>query len=249
MFKIKTLFSWHRYMGLTVALFVIVVASTGILLNHTEDFELDESYIQNDWLLKLYNIKSPDEISAYNVMDSWVSQVHDQVYLNERRIEQLQTPLVGVVKVADYIVIATTESLIIMTMDGERVENVGSAHGLPTPIDQLGVSQDEQLVVFTTQGRYRADIDELDWTDYSSASIKWSTKKSLPNELYSDIVQLYRGQDINVERVLLDIHSGRILPKLGIYIMDGAAILMMLLAISGVWVWYLKRTRKIKNKV
>ena len=247
--QIKTLFSWHRYMGLVAALFVLILASTGIMLNHTEDLELDSTYIQNSWLLNLYNIKPPENITAFKVNNFWVSQLQDQLYLNTSKLEIQTGQLVGTVISDEYIVIATVSNLILLTLQGELVETLSSAHGLPTPIEQIGLSRDNKLVVYTTQGIYRADVDELSWSDYSSSKIKWSTQKTLPAELLSTILDLYHSRDLNYERILLDLHSGRLLPKLGIYIMDTAAVLMMLLAITGVWVWFSIRRRKKRNTI
>lgn len=245
--KIKTLFSWHRYMGLTVALFVLILAGTGIMLNHTEDFQLDSKFIQNNWLLNLYNIKAPENITAFKINNLWVSQLQDQLYLNTSKLETQAGQLVGAVITNEYIVIATASNLFLLTLQGELVESISSAHGLPTPIEQIGLSRDNKLVVYTTQGIYRADVDELSWTDYSSSHIRWATKTTLPATLLSTILELYRNRDLSYERILLDLHSGRLLPKLGIYIMDTAAVLMMLLAITGVWVWYSIKRRKRRN--
>ncbi len=246
--KIKTLYSWHRYMGLVVAAFVLILSASGILLNHTEEFELDSTYVESDWLLNVYNILPPQDITAFKINNTWISQFLNQIYINTTKLESQtefrDAKLVGAVMTSEYIVIATAVNLTILTIQGDLVETIGSAHGLPTPIEQIGLSRDKKLVVSTTQALYRADIDELSWTDYSSSKIQWSIKITLPTELYTSIATLYRGQDLNYERILLDLHSGRILPKLGIYIMDGAAILMMLLAITGVWVWYSRRRKR-----
>lgn len=249
--KIKTLFSWHRYMGLAVAVFVLILSATGLLLNHTEEFELDSNYVQSDWLLNLYNIKPPQDIRAFKVKNIWVSQFLNTIYLGTAKVEfdheSANVKLIGAVITGEYLVIATTANLILFTSQGELVETVSSAHGLPTPLEQIGLSRDDKLVVLTTQGIYRADIDELSWTDFSSSKIDWSTQAILPDALFTRIAAIYRGQDLNYERIVLDLHSGRILPRLGIYIMDSAAILMMLLAISGIWVWYLKRRKRSNN--
>jgi uncharacterized iron-regulated membrane protein len=45
-----------------------------------------------------------------------------------------------------------------------------------------------------------------------------------------------------VERVILDLHSGRFFGKLGPWLFDIAALLLILLSLSGAWIW-LKRRR------
>jgi len=48
----------------------------------------------------------------------------------------------------------------------------------------------------------------------------------------------YRGKGLPGERVILDIHSGRILGYVGVLLVDFMAILFLLLAMSGIWMWY-----------
>jgi uncharacterized iron-regulated membrane protein len=47
----------------------------------------------------------------------------------------------------------------------------------------------------------------------------------------------YRGIGLSAERVMLDLHSGRILGRAGVYLVDAAAIVFLLLAVSGTWLW------------
>ncbi len=245
--KIKSLFIWHRYMGLTAALFILILALTGIALNHTDDFHLDSKFVQSNWLLGLYNIKQPKNITTFKIGNFYVSQLQNRLYLNNNEISQQDEPLIGAVISNEYIVVATASNLIVLTTQGEQVENITSAHGLPTPIEQIGLSRDHDLVVATTQGIYRADIDELSWKDYSSSSIQWAIATSPPTNLHRAILKYHRNRDLSYERVLLDLHSGRLLPKLGVYLMDAAAIVMILLALTGVLSWYLIRRKRRHN--
>ena len=51
-----------------------------------------------------------------------------------------------------------------------------------------------------------------------------------------------------MERVILDLHSGRLFNQAwGIYLMDASAIIMIWPGLSGTWIWW-SRNRKIKNK-
>ncbi len=43
---------------------------------------------------------------------------------------------------------------------------------------------------------------------------------------------------LSLDRILLDLHTGRILGDWGIYLMDAAAIILLLLTFSGIYNWY-----------
>ena len=65
----------------------------------------------------------------------------------------------------------------------------------------------------------------------------WSEQVPLPGELRDILLKKYRGQGLTLERVLLDLHSGRLFGTFGVYIVDAAALLFLILAFTGVWMW------------
>jgi uncharacterized iron-regulated membrane protein len=63
----------------------------------------------------------------------------------------------------------------------------------------------------------------------------------LPPELHARIVETWRGAGLPVSRVLADLHSGRLFGKAGVFVMDIVALSVVLLAVTGVWSWWLRR--------
>ncbi len=57
----------------------------------------------------------------------------------------------------------------------------------------------------------------------------------MPCGLRGRLVEAYRGKGLLLERVLLDVHSGRILGAWGVYLVDAAAVLFLGLVLSGLW--------------
>ncbi|MFT5351416.1 MAG: hypothetical protein ACI9MF_002239 [Gammaproteobacteria bacterium] len=56
------------------------------------------------------------------------------------------------------------------------------------------------------------------------------------------MLSLYRGKGLSLERILLDLHSGRLLGNAGVFIVDLAALFFVFLALSGSWMWLRKRS-------
>jgi hypothetical protein len=53
----------------------------------------------------------------------------------------------------------------------------------------------------------------------------------------------FQSQFLNWERVILDAHSGRLFGNLGVWFMDIVALMLILLSVSGIYIW-LKFTHK-----
>jgi len=106
----------------------------------------------------------------------------------------------------------------------------------------LGVTAEGELAIQAAHGVYHTDENLLEWHESAEVAAEWARPSPPPPPLKAALRQAYRGSGLPLERVLLDIHSGRILGTWGVYLMDAAAILFLVLAISGVWLWSKRRT-------
>lgn len=242
--KLKSLYVWHRYVGLTAATLVILLVLTGIPLNHTEQYALNSRYIQQPWLLDWYGIEAPDHYRAYSTPVGTVTLLETQIYLDVQRIEGEYQQLNGAVAVGGMIVVAVDNRLLLLTHAGERIESLTSVDGIPDGLERIGIGSDGRLGAATDQSLYLADADILRWqaVDIGHAAIDWSQPAQLSKALDARLKQAYRERILPVERVLLDLHSGRFFGAYGPWVLDAAALLMLFLACSGILIW-LKRKR------
>jgi len=232
-----SVFLWHRYMGLTAAAFVVILALTGLMLNHTETLNLDSRTVKSNILLGWYGFAAPENPIGFTVADHWVSQLGQQLYFDDQEIPGITGNLIGVVKLNDTIVIALQGQLLLTTLSGQHIERIGNSDGVPAAMQAIGVDDSARLLVRAAHGIYQTDSDLLEWQEIATSAIAWSKPAEIPTTLYQRLVTIYRGTGLSVERVILDIHSGRILGPWGIYLMDAAAISFILLAAAGIWIW------------
>jgi hypothetical protein len=73
-----------------------------------------------------------------------------------------------------------------------------------------------------------------------------------PGQLPPSLRAVLPGRDawLSWERVLLDLHSGRLGGRLGVWLMDFAGLMLCLLGLSGVTMWWLHHRggrRPLKN--
>ena len=246
--KLRSMYIWHRYVGISAALLVLILAVTGLMLNHTGELELDSQHIQNDWLLDQYGIRAPEDIRSYQVEGRWLSQWGERLFPNQAEIGETQEKLLGGLFYKGMLIMAMESEVWLLTPEGELIEKLGSNEGLPAGMSAVGIGDNGQLAVMTVRGIYTADRDLLIWQDAPETITVWVNSKDLPASLYQHLLQKYRGHGLSLERVILDLHSGRIFGQYGIYIMDAAAVLMLFLAISGSWIWGIRQIRNRQRR-
>ena len=240
---LRSLYIWHRYFGLATALFVVVLSVTGLALNHTEALRLDARHVQSDTLLDWYGIKAPDTLVSYRAGTHAISRLGNYIYLNTQLVPAAEGTLAGAVEFADLVVAGLEEGLLLFTAEGELIEQLGPAAGVPAGIQAVGTDANGKLVIKTAQGNYQTDENFIAWSAATESDVTWAVASppEQEQELARALSDTWRGSGLSLERVLLDVHSGRILGEAGVWLVDAAALLFLLLAGSGLWLWGRRR--------
>ena len=226
---------WHRRLGIFSAAVLVVVVVTGIPLNHVETLGLDRKTIDNEALLQWYGMEPEDAPIGYEVGSGWLIWFGGALFLNDRRLEESATEVVGAVAVGELLHVAARHEMLVLLNDGSLVERVPGA-ALPGPIEAIGLSEDDRATLQTPSGRFSATADLVEWTQ-TAAPVEWSRPAQPPRELETRLVESHRGDGLPWSRLLLDIHSGRILGAWGPYLIDAAAFALMLLVGTGIFNW------------
>jgi len=239
----RFLYKFHRYTGLISAVVLIVVAITGIALNHTEDFELDSNMVQSPALLNWYGIKAPEKITSFSTTHHQISLVNQQLYFDTFLLLNNQEELIGVSETDDFIVIASQDALILITPQGEFIESIPLSN-----LEKIGSSK-QGIIIKSKHGLSYSDDDLMSWNSIDTNEvINWSTPSQLPNSIAEDIKNQFRSSVLPLERVFLDIHSGRFFGLFGVIIVDISGVLLIILALSGCAIWVKHKLRTVKRK-
>lgn len=235
---------WHRRIGIAAALFVLLLAITGILLNHTSRLDLDGRYIGSAWLLDWYDIQPDSAPVSYRAAGQRITRIGDRLYFNDRELAERSRELYGAVAWNGLLVAALDGELLVLTPAGRTVEILGGSEGVPAGLRDIGLNPGGDLVVQGAHGAYLADINTLKWIERDAVEADWSEPEPLPQDLQGRLLELYRGKGLSLERVLLDLHSGRLLGDVGVYLVDAAAVLFVVLGVSGLWMWLARPGRR-----
>lgn len=234
----------HRRVGILSALFVILLSVSGFLLNHSSRFALDQQYIASPGMLEWYGIAVIEPASSFATGNQSVTHIADRIYFNTTALPGSFASVVGFIAVEFGFAIATADAIVLLTPDGELIEVLSDLHGLPQGISQIGISQDERIYLRAQEGIFRANIDEPFFLlqDLPPASIAWSEPVAPTADLLNRVRQDYAGSLLTWERLLLDIHSGRVLGSWGVVLVDIMALLFVFMAMTGVWIWFRRRS-------
>lgn len=237
---------WHARLGLTAATFFIVLAITGVALNHTERLGLAHTAIQSDTLNRWYGLPPPRILAAYP--DAAFVATPEAWLYNGRRLAEGGGTVLGVVVLPDMLAVATAQSLGLYTRSGERIDTLRGSALPQLPLTALGHTGN-MLVIKTPSGLFSSP-DGLAWQSLPNENVTWAQKRR-PNAWLSAQISEQLSPSLPLERILLDLHSGRLLGVYGPYFMDIAAVILLMLSLSGAWIqwrsWRQKRRHPHKS--
>ena len=238
----RVLWSWHRRAGVVVAILVILLSGTGVALNHTESLGLDERFVESGWLLDWYGVEAPQAGFGFLAGTARVTLLGDHLYADKTLVGEPFNALHGAVDLGGLVAVAADQDVLLLTPQFELVERLDRYEGVPPDLRGVGVAADGRVVLRTEQGLWVADADFLSWTSIPERTdVRWAVPEEVPGELLAALRDDFRGRLLTLERALLDLHSGRLFGRFGPLVMDLAAILMGVLALSGFWLWSASR--------
>lgn len=233
---------WHARLGLTAALFFIVLAVTGVALNHTERLDLARITIQSDTLNRWYGLPPPRLLAAYP-QASFVATPEIWLYQG-KPLAGGGGVVVGAILLPNMLAVATPQTLVLYTHAGERIDTLRGSALPKLPIRALGLSGNA-LVIQTPSG-FHTSLDGLTWQALRNTSIQWA-KAGPPDARLATQIAPQLTPSLPLERILLDMHSGRLLGGYGPYMMDIAAIFLLVLSVSGIWIHWRTRAQKRRH--
>jgi hypothetical protein len=234
----KYILSWHKRIGLSISAIVIIISLTGLALNHNVDLELDKKMISSEWIFSLYKMNTNKSSTSFKVSDKYLSYIDGVIYLNDQRIGEIYD-IKGAVSTSDIIAVASTRELQLFTIGGELIERMNNSSLPEADIKNIALADEKSVILITDGGIFIEKSRMLKWEKFTGDQTFLPVRQvELPNELKIKLLADYRGEGLSLYRIFLDLHSGRIFGKYGIYIFDATAIGLILLTTTGILLWY-----------
>ena len=245
----------HKWIGVIITLPLLWITITGIILNHTVDWKLDQIKIESQWLKNHYGMAPTGEPTGYiisaNEASYQIIEWDGVIYFNSSPIEaQLEGRLLGVLyKEGSTISIVTEYNVLQLDEKGNLIEKLDELSLPELPITAVA-QQGTTLYLKNAEGWHTPDADWLEMTaiakaDAPLASIALST---IENQTVKDkLMQNWSRSELPASRVILDLHSGRFFGTIGKYLYDLVAICTILLSITGIALFFRKPRRRLRK--
>ena len=90
----------HRWLGVVLVLFVLLLGVSGIALNHASDWGLDRRHLDWPWLLDAYGIQAPAPTASFADGDLRATLIGERLFLDDEEIAEGVTGLAGLATLA-----------------------------------------------------------------------------------------------------------------------------------------------------
>lgn len=219
-----------------VATLMLLHVTSGLLLNHAASLRLDQRFISGDWLMTHYGIGEVEPDAVYLLDNKIISQFDAQLFIDASPVTHIDRPVLGGITLDDLIVLATDQALILLTREGEFIERMGAEAGVPAPVQNIGLYHGEP-VIQARSGMWRSNFMLDVWEPMSLQGVSWSKPHPMPDSVAVQLKTFFYGKGVSVEQLLIDIHNGRILGGIGVWLVDIISILLLVLSFTGLWMW------------
>ena len=237
----------HRQAGILSALIITLVTLTGIVLNHIGELELDQSYPQGSIILLPYQAVIDAKPTTLSTEITWRELVisvegHRILVNDELRAAGCRT-LLDAAATRDELLLMCEQQWLLLAADGKLLDIYEpSFFDIPQNFDLVADIERFYLLDSSTDRTASNSALVIDLDLFTTANVVLP-QRLLP-ALQSSQVRTKINSAITWERVLLDLHSGRWFGAWGVWLFDLAAILLLILALSGTWIWLDRQMRR-----
>ncbi len=230
--------SLHRRLGILVAFFLILLTISGMLLNHSKQLDLVNKPLNGFVASLLYGSHALADVQGWHANDRWFYAAGNQLYMDGQQLGFCRNPIRGVVNVSGLWFVLCNEELLLLDPAGQLIERTHVALEGPA---RLGKANNEGLLEIN--GRIgvldAATLQASTWSG-TNDKVRWSAPGNLPDKWSAGISGT--TPELNLERLILDLHSGRVLGQWHTLFLDLLGVLLLLLAVGGIRMWYARKS-------
>lgn len=249
-----TLREWHKRAGLAAFLFIIWLAASGVLLTRSNELGFDAVRVDWPWLMSLYGLHAEPPQVGFSAGGHWLTSTSEFTIIDTKPLAEGIAGVVGIAAGNDpahpMLFVAAADSLVLLTPEGERVDELRAPILPISSIRRIGIVNGPRgNIAIQDFDAYQSGDGGETWKPVAPADVRWSSPVSLPEDLRAQITPYARPRVI-VEQLLIDLHTGRLFGPVGAWIITIIGFAALWLAGSGVWMWWrIKQNRQRQTQL
>lgn len=226
---------------------LVFLSFTGILLNHSPAAGLSKRILSSEWLLDWYGFETV-ALSGFKVGKQWISHPgHRELYIDGQPVAACAPPLLSAARTDSFLIALCKDELVILSFNGELVEKINMLSGLPEYTTNMKYFNNT-LFIQSHNKILSLDPDTLKVKPSELIIESWPLPSSLPSTIIEKLKQNSQLPGISLETVILDLHSGRFFGGVGVLFVDFMGLLTVFLAMTGTYVWLMKRRKRYTKR-
>ncbi len=228
----------HLFLAYTVAFGLLFITITGLLLNHTQFFNLANTSVNNQYILTWYGIEPTKPSQAYKVEDNWIVNTSEGLYWNHDLLpfEFSNKQINKVFNHSGFIYLVSSNQLYLLTTDGDWVDQIK----LPSKINienTIWITSENAPFIGLISNKTKWALSQELIFEVSQTSDQYSKKSSIkPFSQNSRELQewsLKKPSNLKWEKVILELHNGYFFGDVGPWILDLLGLLIIMMIITG----------------
>jgi hypothetical protein len=234
----KALRKIHRWVGMISAVWLLQLATTGLLLQHADDLKLSQNHVNSPTILKWFDYGKRQ--AAWQTSDEVLYQVDDVISFAGKFIS-LAEKVVAAVKIKQDWLVVTAQSVYRYNKEGELLLQLDDFDGLPTPIEQVEYTADS-LYIAANKKWFAVGSDGLVHAVKSTGASEHIESRSLTHAEQKNLLPQMLANRLSYDKVLHGIHSGI---KSSSWLNTFSALALFYLCFSGLYLFF--KQAKVKR--
>jgi hypothetical protein len=241
-----TLREWHKRLGLFAFIFMGWLGLSGFLINQSAEWGYDTIRVDWSWVMSLYGLHPEAPRTGYASGGHWLAVTSDYTLLDAQPLsERIEEPLgfvAGGSDVRPLLFVATKSSVVMLTADGGRYDELRSPILPISTVRRIGRTAAGAIAVQDLDA-YQSDDSGDSWRPVDPLQVQWSAVEAIP-EPERTLLLPYSRPSVSLEHVLVDAHSGRLFGNFGAWVINFVGFAAIGLSISGIWMWWRIRSNR-----
>jgi hypothetical protein len=230
----RLFYRWHRRIGASAALFLVWIVISGWLLNHSDGLQLAQNEIHSPALAHWYNLNYQNPTQSFTHSQHWLINSDATLLLDGKKINVPFTNAIGLAAHEKLIAIANAHEVLLLDEQQTIIDKLSDSSLPINNMIHIG-SGCSGIVVGDSQHNFSTS-DGLNW-QACNEPIVWSQTEKLNAQQLSQ-VEPQIVPSISVEKLIVDLHTGRFFGRFGAYVVDAVGLCLLLLALSGLWLFF-----------